>query len=57
MNDIERNEAIETLQLMLDAECLVIGHMESEGEQDIDRRPLKALAAGLNALKALREEQ
>lgn len=51
LSEEKRQEAIETLQNMLDAECLVVGHMAAEGETDIDRRVLRALTAGLNALK------
>jgi hypothetical protein len=49
--DKERESEIETLQMMVDAECLVVANMEAEGEQDIDRRPLRALVAGLRCLR------
>lgn len=57
MTPKDKQEEIETLEQMIEAECLVIGCMEKEGETDIDRRPLKALIAGLEALKNLNREK
>ena len=44
-------EAIETLQMMIDAECLMVGDMESPGEEDIDRGPLQSLAYAITAIR------
>lgn len=50
----ELTEAIETLQVMIDSECLVVGYMRENGDdyEGCDR-PLKALVAGQRALKLL----
>jgi hypothetical protein len=48
----EREEAIEVLEQMIEAEYLVIETMEQQGEKDIDRRVLRALVTALNDVKA-----
>lgn len=49
--DIE--EAIRTVEMLLDAECLVVSQMEADGVEDIDRRVLNAYAISLVALKKI----
>lgn len=55
MTKSDCQEAIDTLNCMFDAEALVIANMIMEGEEDVDRRPLRAYAFALQALKKVYE--
>lgn len=48
-------QAIEALESAFDAEALVVGQLEQEGEHDVDRSRLEALSVGIRALRLCRK--